>query len=75
MQVRIGIATGLVVVGDLLGQGPALEHAVIGETPNRAARLQMFAEPNAVVIDSTTRNLIGELFEHRSVGPVLVKGF
>src|SRR5215471_14426391 len=55
LQVRIGIATGLVVVGDLIGTGAAQEQAVIGETPNLAARLQALAEPGAVVIASSTR--------------------
>jgi class 3 adenylate cyclase len=59
LQVRVGIATGLVVVGDLIGTGAAQEQAVIGETPNLAARLQALAEPGAVVIASSTRKLIG----------------
>src|SRR5260370_24763995 len=54
-QVRIGIATGLVVVGGLVGEGVAREHEVTGETPNLAARLQALAEPNTVVIESNTR--------------------
>jgi class 3 adenylate cyclase len=62
LQVRIGIATGLVVVGDLVGEGPSQEQAVVGETPNLAARLQALAEPGAVVIASATRRLIGNLF-------------
>jgi class 3 adenylate cyclase len=57
LQVRIGIATGLVVVGDLIGKGAAQEQAVVGETPNLAARLQALAEPSAVVISSTTQRL------------------
>jgi class 3 adenylate cyclase len=71
-QVRVGIATGLVVVGDL---GVAQEHEVIRETPNLAARLQDFAEPNGVVIDSSTRRLIGGLFDYRDLGAVALKGF
>ena len=55
LQVRVGIATGLVVVGDLIGAGAAQEQAVVGETPNLAARLQALAEPGAVVISSSTR--------------------
>jgi len=73
--VRVGIATGLVVVGDLLGEGVAQEHEVIGETPNLAARLQTLAEPDTVVISGTTRRLIGELFDFRTLGSVPIKGF
>jgi class 3 adenylate cyclase len=75
LQVRVGIATGLVVVGDLLGAGAAQEQAVVGETPNLAARLQALAEPDAVVIGSTTRRLIGGLFEYRDLGTISLKGF
>jgi len=75
LRVRVGIATGLVVVGDLLGEGASREHAVVGETPNMAARLQTVAEPDTVVIDSTTRRLVGELFEYGALGPVSIKGF
>jgi class 3 adenylate cyclase len=75
LRVRIGIATGLVVVGDLLGEGGAQELAVVGETPNLAARLQALAEPDTVVIDCDTRRLLGKLFEYRALGPVSVKGF
>jgi class 3 adenylate cyclase len=75
LQVRVGIATGLVVVGDLIGAGAAQEQAVVGETPNLAARLQALAEPGAVVIASSTRRLIGELFEYRDLGTVALKGF
>src|SRR5215471_11617256 len=75
LQVRIGIATGLVVVGDLIGTGAAQEQAVVGETPNLAARLQTLAEPGAVVIASSTRALIGGLFEYRDLGTVALKGF
>jgi tetratricopeptide (TPR) repeat protein len=71
---RIGIATGPVVVGDLIGEDPAQEHAVVGETPNLAARLQALAEPDAVVIASGTRRLIGDLFECRDLGAVEIKG-
>jgi class 3 adenylate cyclase/tetratricopeptide (TPR) repeat protein len=75
MQVRVGIATGLVVVGDLIGAGAAQEQAVVGETPNLAARLQALAEPGTVVIASSTRRLTGGLFEYRDLGSVTLKGF
>jgi class 3 adenylate cyclase/predicted ATPase len=74
LRARFGIATGLVVVGDLIGEGAAQEQAVVGETPNRAARLQELAAPNGVVIDATTRQQIGALFECRDLGPVDLKG-
>jgi len=70
LQVHIGIATGMVVVG-----GEAREHDVIGETPNLAARLQGLAEPNTVLVDESTRRLIGHLFEYRDLGGREVKGF
>jgi class 3 adenylate cyclase len=69
LQVRVGIATGLVVVGDLIGAGAAQEQAVVGETPNLAARLQALAEPDAVVIADSTRRLLGNLFELKDLGP------
>jgi class 3 adenylate cyclase len=75
LQVRIGIATGLVVVGDLIGAGAAQEQAVVGETPNLAARLQAMAQPGAVVIASSTRTLTGGLFEYRDLCTVALKGF
>jgi class 3 adenylate cyclase len=59
LQVRIGIATSLVVVGDLIGEGAAREQGVVGETPNLAARLQALAEPGQVVIAPSTRQLTG----------------
>src|SRR5499427_6251380 len=74
LQARVGIATGLVVVGDLIGEGSAQEQSVVGETPNLAARLQGLAEPGAVVIAAATRRLIGDLFEFRELGTVEVKG-
>jgi class 3 adenylate cyclase len=74
LQARVGIATGLVVVGDLIGEGSAQEQSVVGETPNLAARLQALAEPDAVVIAATTRRLLGDLFEYRDLGAVEVKG-
>ena len=75
LQVRVGIATGLVVVGDLIGAGAAQEQAVVGETPNLAARLQALAEPGAVVISASTRRLTGGLFDYRDLGAVALKGF
>jgi class 3 adenylate cyclase len=63
-QVRVGIATGLVVVGDLIGAGAAQEQPVVGETPNLAARLQALAEPGAVVIESRTRRMTGGQSTH-----------
>lgn len=74
LQVRIGIATGMVVVGDLIGSGQAQERGVVGETPNLAARLQGIAEPNGVVISAGTRRLLGDLFELRDLGPQDLKG-
>ena len=74
LQTRVGIATGLVVVGDLIGTGSAQEQAVVGETPNLAARLQALAEPNAVVIAESTRKLLGNLFELQDLGTKEVKG-
>jgi class 3 adenylate cyclase/predicted ATPase len=74
LQTRVGIATGLVVVGDLIGQGEAQERGVVGETPNLAARLQGIAEPNTVVIAETTRRLIGNLFDLQDLGGQDVKG-
>jgi class 3 adenylate cyclase/predicted ATPase len=74
LQARVGIATGLVVVGDLIGAGSAQEQSVVGETPNLAARLQALAEADAVVIAAGTRRLVGDLFECRDLGAVEVKG-
>jgi class 3 adenylate cyclase/tetratricopeptide (TPR) repeat protein len=74
LQVRIGIATGLVVVGDLIGQGAAQEQAVVGETPNLAARLQALADPGTVVIGPSTRRLTGGLFDYEDLGAVEIKG-
>ena len=62
LQTRVGIATGLVVVGDLVGSGAAQERSIVGETPNLAARLQGLAEPNSVVIAESARKLLGDLF-------------
>src|SRR5262249_20779110 len=74
LRVRIGVATGLVVVGDLVGAGEAQERGVVGETPNLAARLQGIAEPNTVVIAEGTRRLLGNLFELQDLGPKDLKG-
>ncbi len=75
LQVRVGIATGTVVVGDLIGEGAAKEQAVIGETPNLAARLQMLAEPGTVVISESTQRLTDGHFEYRNLGPITLKGW
>jgi class 3 adenylate cyclase/predicted ATPase len=74
LQVRIGIATGLVVVGEAIGSAEARQQAVIGETPNRAARLQGLAGANGVAIDAATRQQVGRLFECRDLGAVALKG-
>ena len=74
LAARVGIATGLVVVGDLIGEGSAREEAVVGETPNLAARLQALAEPGTVVIAERTRQLVGGLFELADLGSHAVKG-
>jgi class 3 adenylate cyclase/predicted ATPase len=74
LQTRVGIATGLVVVGDLVGTGEAQERGIVGETPNLAARLQGIAEPNGVVIAESTRKLLGNLFELEDLGPKDLKG-
>lgn len=75
LQVRIGIATGTVVVGDLLIGGSNQEQGVVGETPNLAARLQAIAAPGTVAICSNTRRLIEGHFEYRELGPTAVKGW
>src|ERR1700756_278991 len=74
LKVRIGAATGTVVIGDLVGSGEAQEHDIVGETPNLAARLQAIAEPNMVVIAEATRRLLGNLFELQDLGPKELKG-
>jgi class 3 adenylate cyclase/tetratricopeptide (TPR) repeat protein len=74
LQIRVGIATGLVVVGDLIGTGSAQEQAVVGETPNLAARLQGIAEPNTVVIAESTRKLLGNLFDLEDLGAKDLRG-
>ena len=74
LQARVGIATGLVVVGDLIGSGASQEQAIVGETPNLASRLQGVAEPNSVVIAESTRSLVGNLFELEDLGSQKLKG-
>ncbi len=74
LAARVGIATGLVVVGDLVGEGAAQEQAVVGDTPNLAARLQAVAEPGSVVIADATRRLLGASFELESLGKLTLKG-
>jgi class 3 adenylate cyclase len=74
LQTRVGIATGMVVVGDLIGSGASQEQAIVGETPNLAARLQGIAEPNSVVIAESTRKLAGNLFELEGLGLQDLKG-
>ena len=74
LQTRVGIATGLVVVGDLVGSGASQEQAIVGETPNLAARLQGIAEPSSVVIAQSTRKLVGKLFELEDLGAKELKG-
>jgi class 3 adenylate cyclase/predicted ATPase len=75
LQARVGIATGHVVIGDLISQGASDRDSVIGDTPNLAARLQALAEPGTVVISQATRRLIGGLFELDELGPQRLKGF
>ena len=75
LNVRIGIATGLVVVGDLIGTGAAQERGVLGETPNLAARVQALAAPNTLVIAEATRRQIGGLFDLADLGPQALAGF
>src|SRR5262245_32861550 len=74
LQARVGIATGLVVVGDLIGSSVSQEQAIVGETPNLAARLQGIAEPERVIIAESTRRLIGNLFELEDLGAKELKG-
>ena len=74
MRVRIGIATGLVVIGDPIGSGNSRQQTAVGETPNIAASLQGLAGPDQVVIDAATRRQIGGLFECQDLGTVDLKG-
>jgi class 3 adenylate cyclase/predicted ATPase len=75
LHARVGLATGLVVVGDLIGNGEAQERGIVGKTPNLAARLQGLADVDTVVIADATRRLIGELFELFALSPSMLKGF
>ena len=75
LSVRLGIASGLVVVGDLVGVGAAQERGVVGETPNLAARLQALAQPGTLVIADSTRRQIGMLFEVEDLGTQSLAGF
>ena len=75
IEVRIGIATGLVVVGDLIGEGSSREFALIGDAPNLAARLQQLAKPNQILVAASTRRLLGDLFEFEDLGDQDIKGF
>jgi class 3 adenylate cyclase/predicted ATPase len=74
-QVRIGISTGVVVVGDQVGTGSARERSIAGETPNLAARLQAIADPDAIIIGGRTHRLLGESFEYEDLGERTLKGF
>src|ERR1700726_4528914 len=75
VQARVGIATGLVVVGEIVGSGTAQERTIVGETPNLAARLQALAAPDTILISESTQNLVGGLFELESTGEQALKGF
>jgi class 3 adenylate cyclase len=75
LQARVGVATGQVVVGDLISEGISDKGAVSGDTPNLAARLQALAAPGSVVISQATRRLVGWFFELTDLGPQLLKGF
>jgi transcriptional regulator with AAA-type ATPase domain len=75
LQIRIGIATGLVVIGELIRSSETQEWDIVGETPNLAARLQTLAEPETLVIAPMTHRLLGNLFDYRDLGAVELKGF
>ena len=75
LQTRIGVATGLVVVGETIGEASAEEHTIVGETPNLAARLQALAEPDSLIISDATYRLTGELFNYQDLGKHQLKGF
>ncbi len=75
LAVRIGISTGLVVVGELIGEGDARERGVVGDTPNLASRLQALAEPDTIVVSESTRRLLGRAFELKTLGLQDLKGF
>jgi class 3 adenylate cyclase len=70
LNVRLGVASGLVVVGDLIGAGAAQERGVVGETPNLAARLQALAQPGTLVVADSTRRQIGAFFDTEDLGPL-----
>lgn len=74
LSTRVGLATGPVIVGDLIGAGPSLEWSVVSDTANLAARLQTFAEPDTLVIDDLTHQLSGGMFEYGAIGPTQLKG-
>ncbi|RWC46479.1 MAG: adenylate/guanylate cyclase domain-containing protein [Mesorhizobium sp.] len=75
LAARVGIATGLVIVGDLVGEGAAQEEAVVGDTPNLAARLQAVAEPDSIVVAEATQRLVAGLFTATDLGERELKGF
>src|SRR6201997_4785192 len=75
LSVRLGVATGLAIVGDLIGEGAAQERGVVGETPNLAARLQTLTTPNTLVIAEATRRQVGRLFDLADLGPQALAGF
>jgi class 3 adenylate cyclase len=75
LELRIGISTGLVVVGELIGEGEARERGVVGDTANLAARLRSLAEPGTILISDSTRRLLGGKFELKELGPQTLKGF
>ncbi len=75
LATRIGIATGIVVIGDIIGKGVAREHSIVGETPNLAARLQSVAEPNSIVVSQSTHHLLGRQFDYQNLGEQALKGF
>jgi class 3 adenylate cyclase/predicted ATPase len=75
LRVRIGISTGLVIVGELIGEGDARERGVVGDTPNLASRLQALAEPDTIVVSESTRRLLGRAFELKALGLQELKGF
>jgi predicted ATPase/class 3 adenylate cyclase len=75
VQVRVGIATGLVVIGEIIGTGMAQERTIVGETPNLAARLQALAGPDCIIISESTQKLLGGLFELTHAGEHELKGF
>jgi class 3 adenylate cyclase/predicted ATPase len=75
LQVRIGIATGIVVIGDMIGTGSARERSIAGETPNLAARLQALAEPDEIIVGERTHQLLGNRFEYESLGERALKGY